>query len=785
MRYLFVTLLIITGLRASAQQDGLNTIKQRFDQFSRQHIQEKLFVHVDRPVYMVGETMWFKLYYVDGTFHRPLDLSKVAYLEILDSEQHAVLQAKVGLAAGKGDGALFLPASLNSGNYIVRAYTNWMKNAGADYFFEKPVTIVNPFRKLGLPALAKNAGYDVQLFPEGGNLVQGLPSRVAFRVTDASGHGVPFQGAVVNGSDTVARFQPERFGIGSFTFTPAAGSTYRVVVKDGQGRSTSHAFPTVYERGYAMQVEEAGSNQVKVTVRTNAADASVVYLLAHTRQQAKFAEMRTVQQEATFVINKDALGEGVSHLTLFDAARKPVCERLYFRRPATALAIQAKTDKEQYAARTKVNVSLGTPSPANLSVAVYRVDSIPSLTSADIQTYLLMSSDLRGAVEEPSYYVQTEGPAVNKAVDNLMLTHGWRRFRWEDILTGKSQEQAAYLPEIHGLIVEGKLTDPRTNKPVAGRGAYLSTPGKPIRLFTSRSDSTGRLVFETKDFYGPRTIMAQPSDAVDSLLKVSINSPFLADAARTKLPAMAIDQSHTGVLENRSVAMQVQATYWNERMIRYRLPQIDSAAFYGKPSESYLLDAYTRFPAMEEVLREYVPGVAPRKRQGKFRLMVLNLPYKEFFEEPSVVMIDGVPVQDMDKLMAYSPLKVKQLDVVTNRYFLGPNMFSGIVSFITYKGDLSGYPLDERLLKQEYDGLQIPREFYAPRYETQNQQLTRMPDARTLLYWNPSVTVSREGQIDFFTSDQDGRYLIEVHGLSVNGQAGTQRTWFEVKGLVK
>ncbi len=122
---------------------------------------------------------------------------------------------------------------------------------------------------------------------------------------------------------------------------------------------------------------------------------------------------------------------------------------------------------------------------------------------------------------------------------------------------------------------------------------------------------------------------------------------------------------------------------------------------------------------------------------------------------------------------------------MTNRYFLGPNMFSGIVSFVTYKGDLSGYPLDERLLKQEYDGLQIPREFYAPRYETQNQQLTRMPDARTLLYWNPSVTVSREGQIDFFTSDQDGRYLIEVHGLSANGQAGTQRAWFEVKGLVK
>ena len=236
------------------------------------------------------------------------------------------------------------------------------------------------------------------------------------------------------------------------------------------------------------------------------------------------------------------------------------------------------------------------------------------------------------------------------------------------------------------------------------------------------------------------------------------------------------------MLLNRSVAMQVQSTYSGERVGQYRLPTVDSTAFYGIPSESYLLDIYTRFPRMEEVLREYVRGVMPRKRQGSFRLFVPNIPYgATLFDEPSLVLMDGVPIFDMDKVINFSPLKIKQLDVVTNQHFIGANPFSGIISFMTYKGDLSGFSLDSKLVKLDYDGLQLQREFYAPRYD--RNPTSRLPDARTLLYWNPDLKTDTQGkaQIDFSTSDQTGTYLIDVNGLTPQGVAGTQQLLFTVK----
>ena len=316
--------------------------------------------------------------------------------------------------------------------------------------------------------------------------------------------------------------------------------------------------------------------------------------------------------------------------------------------------------------------------------------------------------------------------------------------------------------------------------------AYLSAPGKPIRLYASRSDSLGRVRFEMQDFYGSKTLIAQPNPA-DSLLKLTIDSPFSTTVPAHPLPEVAITESQTDQLLSRSVAMQLQGTYWGDRVLQYQYPLVDSTAFYGKGTENYLLDVYTRFPRMEEVLREYVLGVMPRKKQGHFQLHVLNEPYREIFDNLSLVLIDGVPVFDMDKVIDFSPLKVQKLDVVTNRYLLGPVMFNGIISLMTYKGDLAGFPLEPYLLKVDYDGLQLQREFYAPRYETARQLESRLPDGRTLLYWNPDLQpdASGQAQVQFFTSDQPGTYLIDVNGLAKDGSAGSQRLLFTVKNLPK
>ncbi|RZK87530.1 MAG: hypothetical protein EOO62_39065, partial [Hymenobacter sp.] len=128
--------------RAQAAQPA-DSLRQQVQRYSQQALAEQLYLHLDRPAYLAGETLWFKAYAVDGTYHRPLPLSKVAYVEILDAAQRPVAQAKIALAQAMGHGALELPAELATGRYVVRAYTNWMKNAGPDFYFQCPITVVN------------------------------------------------------------------------------------------------------------------------------------------------------------------------------------------------------------------------------------------------------------------------------------------------------------------------------------------------------------------------------------------------------------------------------------------------------------------------------------------------------------------------------------------------------------------------------------------------------------------------------------------------------------------
>jgi len=143
--------------------------------------------------------------------------------------------------------------------------------------------------------------------------------------------------------------------------------------------------------------------------------------------------------------------------------------------------------------------------------------------------------------------------------------------------------------------------------------------------------------------------------------------------------------------------------------------------------------------------------------------------------ENPLVLLDGMPVFNLNKIMAFDPLKVRRLDVLTTRYFLGPLLYDGIVSYATYTGDLAGFPLDAHALLQEYEGLQGEREFYAPRYDTPAQKQSRLPDFRNLLYWNPQADT--KAPLSFYTSDQAGTYRVVVQGLSESGLSGSSSSY--------
>jgi hypothetical protein len=292
-----------------------------------------------------------------------------------------------------------------------------------------------------------------------------------------------------------------------------------------------------------------------------------------------------------------------------------------------------------------------------------------------------------------------------------------------------------------------------------------------------------------KDIAGTPGIIVQTYTEDSNRYHVEVDDPFADQYAQRPLQAFLMPLKNPVTLSEHDISVQVENIYNGNKRRLFRQQVADSGRFYYHPNEIYLLDNYTRFTTMEEVLREYVFSVNVRRRGGKFHLPVLNDAdrFNGLFEKEPLILLDGVPIFDIDKLMSYDPLKIRKLESVTRRYFFGDMAFEGIVNLFTYNGDLQGYELDPRATVIDYEGLQLQREFYSPVYETPQEAASHMPDFRNVLNWSPEIKSGRDGkyQAIFYSSDLPGKYMVEVQALSPTGIPGSNRIFFEVKRPLK
>jgi hypothetical protein len=825
---------------AQTQESEKDSLRAAFSRYRSQTPQEKLFVHIDRTFYLAGETIWFKVYNIDGNLNKPLSLSGIAYIEVLDKEQHPVLQAKIEITDGKGDGSFRIPLNISSGQFVFRAYTNWMKNFSPDFYFMQPLTILNTRYSSSTasstspayssspasptsptsssspspsPRLASSqaAAFDIRFFPEGGNLINGLTAIVAFKAISASGKGVPCRGVIIDqNKDTITGFRSARFGMGKFTFTPAKGNTYTALTEIDH-RVIRQELPAAYDQGYAMQVDNSDEHRLRIIVHVAGASSGsssssgsfpssspLLYLFVHTRGMLKSVQVNSLTNKAAyFYIDKDSLDDGISHITIFDGEKMPVCERLYFKRPRQQLYIDAMvkgpgvtsthSTQPAFSTRKKISVDLSTtapsglPIPANLSMSVFLIDSLQSIPGENILSYLLLGSDLKGRIDSLSYYFSETGPEVEEALDNLMLTQGWTRFRWEELMKNK-QPYFEFLPETDGPIINGKVTDRRTGLPVPQVNGYLSVPGKTFRLSTAISRSDGNIYFHLDNFHGTKELIVQTNSQTDSNDRIDIANPFSDQYSYLPLPDSLYPQKFAAQLLYRSINSQAENAYRSALKNRFQPVLEDTIPFYGQPDRQYHLDDYTRFTTMEEVIQEFVDNVHVRRQSGNVYFRVRNALFNLFFDDDPLLLIDGVPVFNGDKMVAMDPLKIERVDVVSHRYFLGPSVSDGIVSFKSYDGQLAGYELDPNAVAIQYNGLSQQREFYAPVYETDAGEQSTIPDFRNQLLWSPEITTDTAGkkQLTLYTSDLTGNYVLFVQGMTGSGLAGYSLVKFSV-----
>ena len=779
MKTLVTIMVILTSgnlnLGAQSHSSVVEGIKNKFeDQITRVH-REKVFLDTDRSLYITGETIWLSAYCTDAAVHIPTDLSKVLNIELIDSEGQSVKQERIELSGGFGKGQMFVSADITSGKYMLRAFTNWMKNFDHSFVFQKTLNIINPSTKPNEEVEQQsNQSVMINFFPEGGELVTGLKSKVAVRAADNFGMGQALTGIVYDNDDTeVARFSTSAQGYSSFWLLPEQDKAYfaRVAYK---AEIKKYNLPAVRNKGVTMTVSMTGQGNFNISLNATERSPEPFYLVVHTRGIIERISPVGLDTQKHVQVTLENLPAGISHITLLDHTLNPQCDRLVFKYPQNNEYLSLQQEKGGYRKREKVVLNLGLhkagPSnegkgQARLSVSVFR--SHGSIRQSDnITANLLLTSDIKGAVSTAPTDFDPDNQSNVQQMDLIMLTHDWRRFDLKGVHNNQPIN-LTYPAETHAPILSGKLQ----NMEKYPKSIQMSFFGKASILNSLDIDPDGIFHFEvpvrvTNDKVHFFT-MKEPLNSN----QIKLHSPFDLNFETKFNPKLNYATGTKQYLESLNTNIQISQIYRDYNHINGIPPKTEpiNTHFYGQPDYLYPLDNYTRFETVRDLFIEYIRSVLIRKKNKKTGFYVVD---DRVLPGSAMTMIDGIPIFDPEFILNYDPLKVEKIGVITGRYYAGGLSFDGIVNFTTYNGDFGGQELPAYMIEKAYHGLQQTRAFYSPDHVLHQHLPKRIPDYRNTLYWNPDVRITNNEQVtlQFYTGDDTGLYQIEINGITNTGE---------------
>lgn len=777
---------------------------------------EKIYLHIDKPIYGTGETLWFNAYIVNiGTLILS-DLSGVLYVDFLSSEGEILTHKRLMVTSGLCEGNIDIPKDLKSGDYVVRAYTNWMKNYDPDFFFEKYVPVYNAKEDLYQKNSPKSeiSDFEVQFLPEGGHLVHNIPSQIAFKALDSNGNGIDIRGKV-SGPDgkTIVELETRHDGMGSFFINPQYNTPYKAVVKYGR-MEKEILLPEVALDGYVVTVNNLKDRNLQVHIKNSPGlDNTDLYVVAQSRGTIFHREKITVKRGGEIVsLPKSKFPEGILHLTIFNMKYVPVLERLVFINNEDEISAGLETDKEALNPREKITMKLEVKDQygkavrnTSFSMAVTDADHMfKKDTRETIHSYLLFTSDLKGTISDPGYYFLEDDRDTRIALDLVMLTHGWRRFTWEKVRDNKIGEVT--YPHENGINLKGKAIS-KSNKPVSNAflrfvplsndffGLWEVTTGQEGRFELNGliiPDSTA-VVAKSVDDKGKSENVKLDLDEMDMI------PPFTLRDRPT--PSATPDDDVLDYIDYHGIRQQEYALYdVQEKIVLKEIviedTEIRKESIHGEPDNVIVMDEFlSTYTDIFQVLQGRVPGVQVFGDGMNAQVRIRGITSFTGSNTP-LFLIDGTPISDPtpttsaadttaggsvpsfsmvnSALMSIPPRDVDRIEILKgpSAAIYGVRGANGVIAIYTRRG-LSAGSLDDRDIREDLlylPGFHVVKEFYSPDYEIKEEEHAK-PDLRTTLYWDPSVKTNNLGyaEITFYNSDKGKKLQVDLQGITDYG----------------
>jgi hypothetical protein len=641
------------------------------------------------------------------------------------------------------------------------------------------------------------ADADLQFFPEGGDLIENLSTKIAFKAIQEKGLGIAVKGDIVdNSGKIISKIEAQHLGMGSFTLLPESGKTYSANLSFANGIKKTIALPAAKKSGITLSVLTTTPSNIMVQINANQAYFNAhqdqnYYLVARSKGIIAFAAQAALNTtNIGAAIPKSKFPDGIIQITVFNTKGEPLAERLVFLKHSNVSNLTLTSDKKIYGIRqpVKMNVLAKTrnlPVEGNFSISVYNETKVPSNEDdeSSILSSFLISSELQGYIEKPNYYFHQINEKKIADLDLLMLTQGYRKFSYKDILAGK-EPIINVLPE-QGIEFSGVL---RTSNgmPVSNGSLKLVVPESRFYAET-KSNVRGEFKFENVNIPDSMeaSISARSPNAAKNMM-IMLNGtafPTIAKNKNKRDEKLNIDSLLLPYLDHskrqyRMVTQMLQEVVVTSTVIK-KPSHVDHAALSGLPTvPDHLINA-DRFQGCT-IFLSCLQASAVGLTYADNNFYVTRV-YNTGLKVPVQIFLNGMPVEpsylnsvqtaDVDNVEIF--LK-DDLGLVSRTYNT-----NGILIINTKKAakgtavtaeDLRKLFPPSNVLTFNPQGYLKKREFYNPKYITAESK-TKGADFRTTVYWNPRVFTDVNGTMamEFYNSDNKGTYKAVVEGTDIEG----------------
>ncbi len=771
--FLLLILILVLHFPLQAQTYSSKQIElaERLDSLATNAPPESAYIQTSKDIYETGEDLWFKVYLLNSQTLIPSLLSNTLYLQLVKEDNKKIVwQEKYEIQNGFADGRVYLESALPEGDYLLEAFTphsifNDITEFSAVRKIRIKTDITQESKVISIPEMIKTVQFTT--FPEGGNLVSGIYSKLAFKAVKISGLPCDITGTLYEDSTPLLTFKSFHAGMGSLNFKPSLGKKYTIRLFNPSIDSIFY-LPEIYPNGISMRLiaRDNESLSFKVT-QSPGPNTDSIYLRIQCRGIVYGMTSAKLTNVLIIKVPLAGLPQGIAEVTMFNSNLIPVAERLIYINKDQKLNITTHLSKEIYPTRGKATLMIsvkdeyGQPIKANLGVSIFDKLYQNSNDANNILTHYYLSSQLKGKIYNPSFYFNGNSKDSDVALDLLMLTQGWRKYVWNEPTLEKLRDTGG---KIIFDGIKGEIYYPNMKKKILKEHLFVMafSPNKDSIKVVIPADSAGNFYVSADRLkeWENDYVYLKPFGPYESKRQKKSWDPLATPEFNFHIKFKNPFETINRLLKNTEIT--------------YPLPEMIN-------ENNNTTNLYKIESDVIQIKEVTIRGQKAKTVRGKYLGFLDNIEMDK--ADDDYVCRYGIlncPNHDHSDQGSSKPIQGHQYMVIYDNNT--PGVHTRIITY--WRPHYS----ENELLKinnlsriKAYYG---NREFYKPNYDQKTEEAI-IPDFRNTLLWEPSVITDENGEatLSFFCSDINTDFIGRIEGVDGNGLLGSQYFKFTVRKM--